>query len=206
MRTEVIRDNDLSFAVEVLKSGELVGVPTDNVYGLAANGLDAKAVARIYEVRGHPEVEQLCLLVPNILVAATVWAGIPKSAHLLAEVFWPGPLTIVLPRRDTVPYIVTAGSHTVGVRCPDNHKILKLLRLANLPAVAPPAITSEMYSPMSAEEVLAHYDGQLHCIIDDGRCKKVAEPTVVSLTTQPYKILKQGSIPEERIQHVLGLT
>jgi len=206
MRTEVIKDNDFSFAVEVLKIGEPVGVPTDNVYGLAGNGLDAKAVARIYELMGHPEVEPLSLLVPNILVAATVWAGIPKTAHLLAEAFWPGPLTIVLPRRDTVPYLVTAGSYTVGVTCPDNTKVLRLLRLANLPVIAPPAILSGTTSIKSAEEMFTHLNGKIHCIIDGGRSKKVDEPTVVSLTSQPYKILKQGSVPEERIRHVLGLT
>jgi len=205
MRTEVIRDKDFSFAVEVMKSGEIVGVPTDNVYGLAVNGLDAKAVARTYELKGHPETEPLTLLVPNIIVAATVWAGIPKAAHLLAEAFWPGPLTIVLPRRDTVPYIVTAGSNTVGVTCPDNTKVLRLLRLAGLPAVAPPAI-SDTHSLKSAEEMLTHYNGKIHCIIDGGRSKKGVEPTVVSLTSQPYKILKQGFVPEERIRHVLGLT
>ena len=206
MKTEVIRGNDFSFAVEVLKSGELVAVPTDDVYGFAVNGLDAKAIARIYELNGQPEVEPLSLLVPNIIVAATVWAGIPKAAHILAEVFWPGPLTIVLPRRDTVPYLVTAGSYTVGVTCPDNTKVLRLLRLAGLPAVAPPAIISDKSSPKSAEEVYAHFNGKIHCIIDGGRSRKAVEQTVVSLTTQPYKIIKQGSIPEERIRHVLGLS
>ena len=206
MRTEIIRDNDFSFAVEVLKSGDLVGVPTDKVYGIAGNGLDATAVAKVYELLGHPEVKPLTLLVPNILVAATVWAGIPKAAHLLAEVFWPGPLTIVLPRRDTVPYLVTAGSYTVGVTCPDNTKVLRLLRLAGLPAIAPPAILSGTTSLKSAEEMFTHLNGKIHCIIDGGRCKKGDEQTVVSLTTQPYKILRQGLIPEERIRHVLGLT
>jgi len=206
MRTEVISDNDFSFAVEVLKSGDLVGVPTDDVYGLAVNGLDANAVAKMYELLEHPEVEPLSILVPNIIVAATVWAGIPKAAHLLAEAFWPGPLTIVLPRRDTVPYLVTAGSHTVGVTCPDNTKILRLLRLAGLSAVALPAVISDTNSLKSADEMFAHFGGKLNCIIDGGRSKKGVEQTVVSLTTQPYKILHQGLIPEERIRHVLGLT
>jgi len=205
MKTIVIKDNDLSYAVEVIKSGGLVGVPTETVYGLAANGYDDAAVARIYEVKGRPALKPLSLLVPNIIVAANVWAGIPKSAHLLAEAFWPGPLTIVLPRRDTVPYIVTAGGNTVGVRCPDHPKTLKLLRLAGVPIAAPSANISDMPSPKSAKEVLEYFDGQINCIIDGGRCKLGVESTVVSLTTQPYKIIRQGALPEEHIRRVLGL-
>ena len=205
MKTVVIKDNDLSYAVEVLKSGGLVGVPTETVYGLAANGYDDAAVARIYEVKGRPALKPLSLLVPNILVAANVWAGIPKSAHLLAEAFWPGPLTIVLPRRDTVPYIVTAGGYTVGVRCPDHPKTLKLLRLAGVPVAAPSANLSDMPSPKSAKEVLEYFDGKINCIIDGGRCKLGVESTVVSLTTQPYKIIRQGALPEEHIRRALGL-
>jgi len=205
MKTIVIKDNDLSYAVEVIKSGGLVGVPTETVYGLAANGYDDAAVARIYEVKGRPALKPLSLLVPNIIVAANVWAGIPKSAHLLAEAFWPGPLTIVLPRRDTVPYIVTAGGNTVGVRCPDHPKTLKLLRLAGVPIAAPSANLSDMPSPKSAKEVLEYFDGQINCVIDGGICKLGVESTVVSLTTQPYKIIRQGALPEEHIRRALGL-
>jgi len=205
METVVIKDNDLSYAVEVLLSGGLVGVPTETVYGLAGNGLDASAVAKIYEVKGRPAVKPLSLLVPNIIVAATVCAGIPKSAHLLAEAFWPGPLTIVLPRRDTVPHIVTAGGNTVGVRCPDHPKTLKLLRLAGIPAAAPSANISDMHSPKSAGEVLAYFDGKINCVIDGGRCKLGIESTIVSLVTPPYKILRQGALPEEHIRRALGL-
>jgi len=205
MKTVVIKDNDLSYAVEALKSGGLVGIPTETVYGIAANGYDDAAVARIYEVKGRPMIKPLSLLVPNIVVAANVWAGIPKSAHLLAEAFWPGPLTIVLPRRDTVPFIVTAGGSTVGVRCPDHPKTLKLLRLTGVPIAAPSANLSDMPSAKSADEVLAYFDGKINCVIDGGRCKLGVESTVVSLTTQPYKIIRQGALPEEKIRRALGL-
>ena len=205
MKTIIISNNDLSYAVETLLSGGLVGVPTETVYGLAGNGLDASAVSRIYEVKGRPDVKPLSLLVPNLEVAASVCAGITKSARLLAEAFWPGPLTIVLPKHDSVPYIVTAGGNTVGVRCPDHPLTLELLRSAGIPAAAPSANISDMPSPKSVEDVLHYFDGKINCIIDGGICKLGVESTIVSLTTEPYKILRQGALPEEEIRSVLGL-
>ena len=205
MKTVVIKDHDISYAVEVLKNGRLVGVPTETVYGLAGNGLDAAAVARIYEVKGRPEVKPLSLLVPGLEVAETVCARIPESARLLAETFWPGPLTIVLPKNSIVPDIVTAGGDTIGVRCPDHPLTLELLRMANLPAAAPSANISDMPSPKSADDVLNYFDGKIDCIIDGGNCKLGVESTIISLITEPYKILRQGALPEERIRQVLGL-
>jgi len=205
MKTIVIRDNDLSYAVETLLCGGLVGVPTETVYGLACNGLDASAVAKIYEVKGRPEVKPLSLLVPDLEVAASVCAGIPVAAQLLADAFWPGPLTIVLPKRDTVPDIVTAGGNTIGVRCPDHPLTLALLRTAGIPAAAPSANISDMPSPKCAEDVLAYFDGKISCVIDGGTCKLGTESTIISLTTESYKILRQGALPEEKIRQVLGL-
>ena len=208
MKTVVIRDHDLSYAVDVLKNGGLVGVPTETVYGLAGNGLDASAVAKIYEVKGRPEVKPLSLLVPDLDVAATVCAQIPKAARLLAEAFWPGPLTIVLPKRDTVPDIVTAGGSTIGVRCPDHPLTLELLRTAGIPAAAPSANISDMPSPKTAEDVLVYFDGKINCVIDGGECKLGTESTIIALkneTTAPYVIIRQGALSEERIKQVLEL-
>ena len=205
MKTVVIKDNDLSYAVDVLLSGGLVGVPTETVYGLAGNGLDASAVARIYEVKGRPEVKPLSLLVPGLEVAETVCAGIPESARLLADAFWPGPLTIVLPKRRIVPDIVTAGGDTIGVRCPDHPLTLELLRMAGLPAAAPSANFSDMPSPKCAEDVLEYFDGRIECIIDGGRCTLGIESTIISLVTEPYTILRQGALSGECIKQVLGL-
>jgi len=205
MKTRVIKSDDLSYAVEVIRSGGLVGVPSETVYGLAANAFDSAAVSRIYEAKGRPDVEPLSVLVPSISVAATVCAGIPKTARLLAEAFWPGPLTIVLPRRDTVPHIVTAGNHTIGVRCPDVEKTLLLLRQAGTPLALSPASITDEHIIKSSDEVLAYYDGKINCIIDGGRSASKVEPTVISLVTEPYKILRQGALPEEKIRHVLSL-
>lgn len=205
MKTQVISGNDLSYAVEVIKRGGLVAVPTETVYGLAGNGLDADAVAKIYEVKGRPAIKPLSLLVPDLDVAATVCAEMPESARQLAEAFWPGPLTIVLPCRGTVPDIVTAGGDTIGVRCPDHPKTLEFLRLAGVPAAAPSANISDMPSPKSAEDVLAYFDGKIECVIDGGICTLGVESTIVLLTVEPYKILRQGALPEEDIRRVLRI-
>ena len=206
MKTVVIKDDDLSYAVDAVLRGGLVAVPTDTVYGLAGNGLDANVVAKIYEVKDRPAVKPLIMLVPNLDVAETVCAEIPEAARLLADAFWPGPLTIVLRRRDTVPDIVTAGGGTVGVRCPNHPKTLTFLHLAGIPVAAPSANTTDMPSPKSADEVLSYFDGKIDCVIDGGRCMIGLESTIVDLTAEPYKILRLGALPEEEILRVLNPT
>jgi len=205
LKTVIIKNDDILYAVEVFINGGLVGVPTETVYGLAGNGLDAAAVAQIYEVKGRPEVKPLSLLVPSLEVAETVCADIPEPARLLAEAFWPGPLTIVLPKNKIVPDIVTAGGDTIGVRCPDHPLTLEFLRKVNLPAAAPSANISDMSSPKSADEVLSYFNGKIECIIDGGKCKLGVESTIISLISEPYKILRQGALSEESIRQVLGL-
>ena len=204
MNTVIIKDGDLSFAVETLLNGGLVAVPTDTVYGLAGNGLDAEAVAKIYDVKGRPAIKPLILLISDLSVAETVCAEIPESARLLADAFWPGALTLVLPKRDTVPDIVTAGNDTIGVRCPNHPKTLELLRLAGVPAAAPSANISDMPSPTSAGDVLAYFDGMIDCVIDGGECELGFESTIVDLTGESYKILRQGALPEAEIARVLN--
>ena len=204
METVVIKNDDLSFAVEVILRGGLVGVPTETVYGLAGNGLDAKAVAEIYEVKGRPAVKPLSLLVPDLNIAETVCAEIPESARKLAAAFWPGPLTIVLKKRGTVPDIVTGGGDTIGVRCPDHPKTLAFLRQAGVPAAAPSANVSDMPSPKSAQDVLDYFSGKIDCIIDGGTCVLGVESTIVDLTVNPYRILRRGALAEWEIMSVLN--
>ena len=183
--------------------GGLVAVPTDTIYGLAGNGLDAEAVAKIYEVKGRPSIKPLILLVPNLSVAEIFCAMIPKNAHLLAEAFWPGALTLVLPRSDVVPDIVSAGGETVGVRCPNHPKTLELLRLTGVPLAAPSANISDMPSPKCVDDVLAYFDGKIDCIIDGGISALGFESTIVDFAVEPYKILRQGALPEEDIRRAL---
>ena len=167
-------------------------------------------------------------------MATAVCADFPEAAQKLAKAFWPGPLTIVLPCRDVVPSIVTAGGDTIGVRCPDHSKTLELLRLAGVPAAAPSANISDNPSPKSAEDVLNYFDGKIPCVIDGGACTIGVESTIVSLVAGasdslrgalggssrgtlegssrgtlegslvPYKILRQGALSENEIKRVLG--
>ena len=203
MNTVVIKDDDFSYAVSVLLGGGLVGLPTETVYGLAGNGFDASAVQKIYEVKGRPAIKPLILLVADIAVAETLCAEMPEEARLLAGAFWPGPLTLVLPRRGIVPDIVTSGGDTVGVRCPNHPKTLEFLRLAGVPAAAPSANMSGQPSPKNAQDVLAYFDGKIECVIDGGQCVLGFESTIVDLTTAPYRIIRRGALPEEEIERVL---
>jgi L-threonylcarbamoyladenylate synthase len=203
MKTTVITNDDLSYAVEVILRGGLVAVPTDTVYGLAGNGLDADAVAKIYEIKGRPPIKPLILLVADFHMAETIWSQTPETARTLAEAFWPGALTIVLPCRKTVPKIVTAGGDSIGARCPDHLKTLELLRLAGVPLAAPSANISDKPSPKSAGEVLEYFDGKIDCAIDGGRCKLGFESTIVSLTAETYTMLRKGALPEDEIRRAL---
>ena len=208
LKTVVIKDGDLSYAADAVLRGGLVAVPTETVYGLAGNGLDANAVAKIYDIKGRPPVKPLSFLVPGLDAAEMFCSLLPQSARLLAEAFWPGPLTIVLPRNDKVPDIVTAGGDTIGIRCPDHPKTLELLRLAGVPLAAPSANLSDQPSPKSAEDVLAYFDGKIDCVIDGGRCVLGIESTLVLLSSEQgyYKVLRQGALAEEEIRRALGLS
>ena len=209
-RTEDEREFDTLFtsdgvaqAAEILKAGGLVAVPTETVYGLAANGLDAGAVARIYEVKGRPETKPISLLVTGIGAAAQFCRDIPEAARILAEAFWPGPLTMVLWKTDAVPEIVTAGGATVGVRCPAHPMTLELLRLAGVPLATPSANPSGLPSPKDAEQVRAYFDGKIPCILDGGPCRVGVESTVVNMTVNPPKILRRGALSAEDLSRAL---
>ena len=202
MKTVVIRSDDLSYAADVIIRGGLVAVPTDTVYGLAGNGLNADAVAEIYRVKGRPKVKPIILLVPDIASVESFCDGIPEIARKLAGSFWPGALALVLKKSAAVPDIVTAGGPTVGVRCPDHPKTLELLRLTGVPLAAPSANISDMPSPKCAEDVLGYFDGKIDCVIDGGRCSLGFESTIADLTAEPYRIIRQGALPESEIRGI----
>jgi len=196
---------DVAPAAEILSAGGLVGVPTETVYGLAANALNAAAVGKIYEVKGRPEVKPVSLLIPDLQTAGRFCRDIPEAARALAAAFWPGPLTMILYRRDSVPDIVTAGGDTVGVRCPAHEKTLELLRLSGLPLAAPSANTSGCPSPKTAADVLSYFDGKIDCVIDGGECSVGVESTIVDMTCDPPRILRRGGLPGADIERVLGV-
>lgn len=190
---------------EIIKAGGLVSVPTETVYGLAADGLNDKAVDRIYEVKNRPEAKPLSLLVSGMTDVEQFCRDIPKAAYQLAEAFWPGPLTIILLKKDVVPDIVTAGGDTVGVRCPDHEKTLDLIRLSGVPLAAPSANMSGAPSPKTAEDVLRVFDGKIDAVIDGGPCAVGIESTIVDMTTLPPRIIRRGGLAKEAIEHTLKI-
>ncbi len=203
MQTKWITD-DIAAAAAVLKEGGLAAVPTETVYGLAANGLDENAVRQIYEVKGRPAVKPLSLLVPGREALALYGKDVSRGAYVLADAFWPGPLTIVVAADGRIPSIVLAGGTTVGLRCPDSGKTLALLRACGLPLACPSANPSGAPSPKTAAEVAAYFEGKIDAIVDGGPCGVGTESTIVDLTRTPYRILRQGALPAGKIRRALA--
>ena len=204
LKTERLGDDGIARAAEILAAGGLVAVPTETVYGLAANGLNAEAVQKIYDVKDRPEVKALSLMVADAAAMERYCVDVPRAAKILAEKFWPGPLTIILKSRDTVPEIVRAGGKTVGLRCPDHAMTLSLLRCADIPLAAPSANPSGAPSPKCAEDVLAYFDGKIEAVLNGGRCGLGVESTIIDLSAPPYRILRQGALREEAVYAALA--
>lgn len=202
MKTEIIT-NDIEAAAAVIQSGGLCAVPTETVYGLAANGLDEAAVRRIYEVKGRPAVKPLSLMVAGAEAFAQYGVDVPQSAYTLAETFWPGPLTIVVRAAGCVPKLVLAGGDTVGLRCPQQEQTQALLRACALPLAAPSANPSGAPSPKTAGEVLTYFDGRIDAVIDGGACGLGRESTIIDLTGEGYQILRAGALDAREIRHAL---
>ena len=202
MKTLRLTDN-IEKAAAILRAGGLVAVPTETVYGLAGNGLDVQAVEAVYEVKGRPAVKPLSLMVPGPESMEEYCLDVPPQAKLLAERFWPGPLTIVLKARETIPPIVLAGGDTVGLRCPDHRMTLELLKLTGLPFAAPSANPSGEESPKSAERVLEYFGGRIDAVVDGGECGIGRESTIISLAQTPYRVLRRGALAEDEIADAL---
>lgn len=181
-----------------------MAVPTETVYGLAGNGLDERAVQEIYEVKGRPAVKPLSLMVPDEAAMERYCDPVPEAARALARRFWPGPLTIVMRAREEVPALVRAGGETVGLRCPDHPLTLELLRQAGIPFAAPSANPSGEPSPKTARQVLDYFDGKIAAVVDGGPCQLQVESTLIDLSRKPYRILRQGALPRERIEDALA--
>lgn len=185
--------------VGIMRGGGLIAVPTETVYGLAGNGLDEKAVAEIYEVKGRPEVKPLSLMVHDAASMERYCENVPPQAYTLAKKFWPGPLTIVMKAKPCVPEIVRAGGETVGLRCPDHPLTLELLEKSGVPFAAPSANPSGEPSPKNADSVLKYFDGKIDAVLDGGECGIGCESTLIDLSRTPYSILRQGALPADEI-------
>lgn len=202
METRLIK-GEIDTAPEILKRGGLVAVPTETVYGLAGNGLSESAVQKIYEVKGRPAIKPLSLMVRGAEDMERYCLDVPADAKLLAEKFWPGPLTIVLKAKEIVPDIVRAGGETVGLRCPDHPLTLKLLEKAKIPFAAPSANPSGQPSPKNAQTVMEYFDGDIDAVIDGGECGIGTESTLILMSDVPYRILRQGALMGEAIADAL---
>lgn len=189
--------------VGIMRVGGLVAVPTETVYGLAGNGLDEKAVAEIYEVKGRPEVKPLSLMVHDAASMERYCENVPPQAYTIAKKFWPGPLTIVMKAKPCVPEIVRAGGETVGLRCPDHPLTLELLEKSGVPFAAPSANPSGEPSPKNADSVLKYFDGKIDAVLDGGECGIGCESTLIDLSRTPYRILRQGALPADEIADAL---
>jgi len=195
---------DVERAAAILRRGGLLGIPTETVYGLGADGLNEKAVSAIFQAKGRPQDNPLILHIPHADWLERYCRDIPAVAYALAERFWPGPLTMILPRRENVPDVTTAGLDTVGVRCPDHPVTLAIIRAAGVPVAAPSGNISGRPSPTCARHMVEDMDGRIDGIVDGGACGVGVESTIVDLTGPVPRLLRPGGLPLEQLQEVLG--
>ena len=209
METEIlrVRASDkaaISRAGALIRAGRLVAFPTETVYGLGANGLDAAACARIYEAKGRPSDNPLILHVAGREMVELVAAEIPPMAEKLLAAFMPGPITLILKRKSIVPDAITGGLDTVGIRAPEHAAARALIRAAGVPIAAPSANRSGRPSPTTAASVLRDMQGRIPLILDGGACRVGVESTIVDCTGAVATILRPGAITREMLTEVLG--
>jgi L-threonylcarbamoyladenylate synthase len=191
-------------AAQILRDGGLVAIPTETVYGLGANALDSEAVGRIFEAKQRPTWDPIIVHVAMAKMIDELVTGVPEKARRLMEAFWPGPLTLLLPRSAVVPDAVTAGRPLVGVRMPSHPVALELIRRAGVPIAAPSANRFAHISPTTAAHVLHDLDGRIDAVLDAGPTARGVESTVLDSSTTPMTIYRSGAVTEEQIRAVAG--
>jgi L-threonylcarbamoyladenylate synthase len=196
--------NDLITAAEILRNGGLVAIPTETVYGLAANALDGEAVSKIFVAKGRPNDNPLIVHVASLEEIPPLVENVDPRLYDLAEKYWPGPLTVIMKKSSAIPDEVSAGLDTVAIRMPSHPDAREIIRLSGKPLAAPSANASGRPSPTSAEHVLTDIDGKIDAVIDGGICSVGVESTVVTLATNPPTLLRPGGITVEQLEAVLG--
>ncbi|HMJ92140.1 MAG TPA: L-threonylcarbamoyladenylate synthase [Candidatus Acidoferrum sp.] len=191
-------------AARLLRAGEVVALPTETVYGLAANALDPAAVRRIFEIKQRPAHNPIIVHVSDVAMARTCVTHWPEMADRLATSFWPGPLTLVLPRARNIPDEVTAGGSTVGVRAPSHPLMQAVIRACGFPLAAPSANLANELSPTNAEHVLRSLGDRISLIVDGGQSQVGIESTVLDISVSPPRVLRPGMIHEESLLAVTG--
>lgn len=191
-------------AAEIIKRGGLVAFPTETVYGLGANGLDENAVPKIYKAKGRPSDNPLILHISKLDEIEDIVKEIPKSALILAEEFWPGPLTMVFKKSERIPYRTTGGLESVAIRMPSNKIARELIKAAGVPIAAPSANSSGRPSPTKAAHVIYDLDGKIDMVIDGGAVDIGIESTIVDVTGEVPVILRPGFITEKMLSEAIG--
>lgn len=199
-----IISKDISKAVTLLSNEELVAIPTETVYGLAGNIYSEKAVKAIFETKQRPFFNPLIVHIPSIDYLETIVSHIPEKARQLANAFWPGPLTMVLPKKDTIPNLITAKKDTVAVRVPNHPVTLELLKQLEFPLAAPSANPFNRISPTTAQHVEDYFKDKIKMVLDGGACKKGIESTIIGFENDKPIIYRLGSIAIEDIEAIVG--
>lgn len=209
METKIIKvethnfEEALKAAQNVIEAGGVVGMPTETVYGLAANAYDTAAVTKIFEAKGRPQDNPLIVHVCDYIMLSEVVSAVPESAVKLAKEFWPGPLTMIMPKSSNISDTVTCGLNTVAVRMPSHHVALELIRTCGVPLAAPSANVSGYPSTTTAQHVFEDLNGRIPLILDGGPSEVGIESTVISLVGKRPQILRPGIISLTEIQEVL---
>lgn len=204
METKFLTSEQTAEAGRILKSGGLVGIPTETVYGLAANALDGAAVAKIFEAKGRPQDNPLIVHIADLDELDSLTAYVPPVVYDLADAFWPGPLTIILEKSDIIPDEVSAGLSTVAIRMPSHPVAREIIRSAGVPLAAPSANTSGKPSPTTAAHVMHDMNGKIDAVIDGGQSSVGVESTVITLCTRRPRLLRPGGITPDELIEVLG--
>jgi L-threonylcarbamoyladenylate synthase len=204
LKTEYLTTEEQEKGAAIIRSGGLLAIPTETVYGLGANGLDETAVARIFAAKGRPQNNPLILHIPDDSWLERYCYDIPEEAYTLTAAFWPGPLTLILKAKDCVPRVTTGGLDTVGMRCPQHPATRGVIRMADVPIAAPSANTSGRPSCTTAADVMEDMEGKIEGIMDGGPCTVGVESTIVDLTGEVPCLLRPGGLPLEEIESVLG--
>ncbi len=210
MNTELVKitcdDSEEKYikAAELLRNNEVVAIPTETVYGLGGNAYSPIAVNKIFEAKGRPTDNPLIVHISEFDEIYDLVSEVPENARKLAQAFWPGPLTIILPKSEKVPFCTTGNLNTVAVRCPSHTIARKLIKITGLPIAAPSANISGKPSPTKAQHVFEDLNGKIPFIIDGGDCEEGVESTVITLATPTPRLLRPGNVTLKQLKSVLG--
>ncbi len=199
-------EEDILKAADIIRNGGLVGMPTETVYGLAADALNSNAIKSIFQAKGRPSDNPLIVHIADIkdIEKYGLAKDVPESAKLLAERFWPGPLTMIMPKGENIPFEVTSGLDSVAIRFPSHKGARALIEKSKRPLAAPSANLSGRPSPTTAQHVMDDLNGRIGAIIDGGDCQVGLESTVITLCTTPPTLLRPGKVTLEELREVLG--